>query len=832
MPWSYARWVAWIERRRRWILAGSAFLCLASALSLRWLKFDFDVLSMLPQGRPAFDDFKSFVAEFGQLNELVVLIDHAPGGQLRAFADAFAAQVATLDTVASVQARTDVASIFEGVLGRFVYNFLPEDAYTDLAARLTPEGLEAQAAADRAILSAPFDLSAAEAIMRDPFGLRRPAALELAKSATSETPGLSDGYVTAPDGSALLVLIRPRASAFDTAFSERLMREVRAAEAATRASLPGNDVRVAYTGSYVYALEDAATLRTDTARYTLLALGGVLLVFYAGYRNLRILPFATYPLIVSTLISFALSLVLFDQLNAVSTSFAAILYGLSIDSGIHFYTRLIQERRRHGVREAITATLAALGRPNLAASGTTAAVFAVIGLSALGAVHQLGILTAIGMLLTILEFFILYPALAFSIAGSRAEQFRDLDTPNLGRLAGRSARNARAVVIAALVIGPVLLWPASRVDVDVTLPHLRPRGSEAVRVEEEIASRFGRLGSGAAVLVRAPDLEQALVDGEQVTDRLAAYQQEGLLQSVATVSGILPSATRQRLRLERFNQLPRAEAADAFRAALRRHGFVAERFDDFLADFRRSHDEVLTPNHPALAPLSFLIDHYVRPAENGHWVAVYVQPAAGVALSAVAERLRADLTGLPIAFASRQLLESELGRVVQGEFRSFLALALLGNVILLLATFKRVRLALAVLTPCVFAVMGVFAAMDASGIALDPVNLVAVPLILGVGVDYSVYVAAFVLESGSAQAALQHRGRALVVTGLTTIAGFGFLGLSRYPPLSSMGLLCGVGLTLSVVLSATLLPALMAIVGIGEDADARDGARVTTGAAR
>src|SRR5262249_8887445 len=149
---------------------------------------------------------------------------------------------------------------------------------------------------------------------------------------------LRDGYISTPDGRAVLVLVRPRASAFDIGFSEGFMRQVRAVEAEVRQTVPSEGVRVSYTGSYVYALEDAATLRWDIARYTLLALFGVLAVFYFSYRNLRILPFVTYPLVVTTLVTFALSLVLFDQLNAVSISFAAILYGLAIDSAIYFYT--------------------------------------------------------------------------------------------------------------------------------------------------------------------------------------------------------------------------------------------------------------------------------------------------------------------------------------------------------------------------------------------------------------------------------------------------------------------------------------------------------------
>jgi predicted RND superfamily exporter protein len=62
-------------------------------------------------------------------------------------------------------------------------------------------------------------------------------------------------------------------------------------------------------------------------------------------------------------------------------------------------------------------------------------------------------------------------------------------------------------------------------------------------------------------------------------------------------------------------------------------------------------------------------------------------------------------------------------------------------------------------------------------------------------------------------AAVRQRGRAVIVTSLTTVAGFGFLGLSRYPALATMGILSGAGLMLALLLSFTLLPAVMASAG-------------------
>jgi predicted RND superfamily exporter protein len=812
MRFSYTAHVAWVERHQRLILSASLLLTLLAALSLTRLRLDMDVLGMLPEGEPAFDDFKSFVADFGQLDELIVLLEGAPRNELGAFADAFAERLARLPIVAAVHARLDPGAIRDGLLGDYLPNYLDRDDYAELAARLTPEGIERQVEGLRAALAAPFDLGAARAVLEDPLGMRRLAARHLA-GASGSFGDSSSGYLFSPEGDALIVFVRPRGSGFDVAFSKRLMDAVRAAEREARQSLGANAVEAAYTGSYVYALEDAGTLRADVLRYVLLALLAVLAVFYFGHGNLGILPFVTYPLLSTTLLTFGLSLLLFAELNAVSISFAAILYGLSIDSGIHFHSRLVDERGRRepaDLRAAVTATLSGLGRAHLTSSITTTAAFLVLGLSCLGAVRQLGFLTALGMMLTTAHFFVLYPALAFwrapPVGGALGGRW-DLV---LERTAHWSARHARPVMIAAVLLAAALLALATRVRLDASLMDLRPAESAAAAVEDDVRRKFGARHGEGAVLVRRESVDSALRDGEEIARRLAEYEKEGLVRSTRSASALLPSAEEQRARLDRYNALPRAQAIEILKRALSRRGFVTKRFEPFFSRFRPPRHDVVGPNDPALAPLAPLLDHHVRLVAGEAVVATYLEPAGETTWQAITERLRHDLPGVEMAVAARALLEGELARVLGEELALFLVLGLLGNLVLLRATLGSAALALAALAPVLLVLIAIFAAMGATGTALDPVNLVVAPLVLGIGVDDAVYILAAARRGTGVPASVRSAGRAIVITSLTTMAGFGFLGLSRYPALATMGLLVALGVFLCLLASIILLPALAA----------------------
>lgn len=807
-----AHWIAFVERHRRSIIVLSVGLCALCALSLTRLRLDIDLLGTLPRGEAEFDDYRALVADFGQLDELVVLLEDGNGDHLKAMADALAAELGRNGRIAAVDYRLDTDAIAGVVLGDYAINYLDEEGFAELEARLRPDRMERQLAANRAALAAPLDLSAAQAIANDPLGIRRLVLRGLEKALGERAAPGAGGYYLSPGGDALLLRVRPRGSAFDIAFSRALLDDVRAAVHGVRGGRPAfASIGVRYTGSYAFALEDAATMRGDVHLFTNLSLIGILVVFLGGYRSVRILPFVTYPLVVTTLATFALSVALFDQLNALSISFAAILYGLSIDSGIHFYTRLLHERRMASLTEAVTRTLAHLGRANVAASATTAAAFFIAGLSCLAAVAQLGVLTGIGMMVNAALFFVLYPALALAMPGASARG-GDPETPRLGLVAEWCASHATPLRVGAGVLALVAGALAAGVVSDIRLVRLRPRGSEAAEVQRRVESKFGARGEVATVLIERSDAESALRDTEAMVQLLDRYR-GGLIASVSAATGLLPSALTQEGRLARFNRMDRRALVERLREALPRHGFKVERFRSYFDELLEERRGVLRPGDPALSALQPVLERHLR-QRDGRWIAaIHVWPAAGVDFRRIAAVLRAEPGVVAHRFAARGLLEARLGEVLRREFLTFGGLAIAVNLSLLWLVLRSIRTALAVLVPTALAVLALFAVMAVTGVPLDPVNLIVVPMVLGVGVDYGVYVAAGA-QGRAIGEALRRSGRALVVTALTTIAGFGFLGLSHYPALAWLGILTAVGLALALALTIVLLPA---IIGHGID---------------
>jgi len=346
---------------------------------------------------------------------------------------------------------------------------------------------------------------------------------------------------------------------------------------------------------------------------------------------------------------------------------------------------------------------------------------------------------------------------------------------------------------------------------DPSLSRLRPADSPAARVQDEIAARFAR-DTGGAVLMRGADAEAALAQGEAVAARLRQWRDAGDIASLQSVDGLLPSLAMQRQRVSAWNALPRAAAAQQLETALHTAGFAAAPFAPALQDLAAPHEALLRPGDAALAPLAPVIDRQLRIRANDALVAAYLEPAPAQGnphgdWPALAARIQRELPG--VAVAARALLESTLRGVLQRELLLFIGLSTLANFVLLYLVLRRIDAAIAALTPDLIIVAVVFGLMALSGVPVDPINLIVTPLILGIGVDNCVYVTALTRQRGSVDGAVRIAGRAIVVSSLTTIVGFGFLAFSAYPPLATMGRLVALGLSLSLIATFGLLPALL-----------------------
>lgn len=210
-------------------------------------------------------------------------------------------------------------------------------------------------------------------------------------------------------------------------------------------------------------------------------------------------------------------------------------------------------------------------------------------------------------------------------------------------------------------------------------------------------------------------------------------------------------------------------------------------------------------------------------SKEGQW-AVYAYPRHNVwdpeKQEAFVTAMRArhpNVTGMP--FIGQYMLEQSrqsLKRV------SWIAFGILN--ICLLLDYRRWRPALAALLPTLltFLLMRLF--MRVLGMTFNPLNIMALPVILGIAVDDGVHlVHRYLEEKGDINASLRGTGKSIFLTTLTSLISFGFLGFAHHQGLASFGQLLALGVTCSLTITLIalprLLPKLLPQVGVMADAE-------------
>ena len=140
--------------------------------------------------------------------------------------------------------------------------------------------------------------------------------------------------------------------------------------------------------------------------------------------------------------------------------------------------------------------------------------------------------------------------------------------------------------------------------------------------------------------------------------------------------------------------------------------------------------------------------------------------------------------------------------------------ALIAIVVVLLADFRNLKHTLIALTPLAMGVIVSLGILCLCGLALNPANVIAFPLILGVGVDNGVHILHdYLLRRAQGRSNISHPiGRGVLVKALTTMIGFGTLMISTQRGLTSLGFILTLGVGCSMLSAVFFLPALLHLV--------------------
>ena len=662
-------------------------------------------------------------------------------------------------------------------------------------------------------------------------------------------------YITFAKGRIYLVTAQAPTDELNTAAVVRLRQLV----AETKTEVPG--LNVGLTGEPVLELDEMAQSQKDTTVAIVVALVLSALIFIYGYQETGRPVKATLCLIVGLGYTLAFATLVIGHLNILTITFMPILIGLAIDYGVHLISRY-EEELRHGSSEeaALTKAMVYTGQGILTGGLTTAGGFLAMGLTDFKGIQEMGIICGGGLIVCLVPMMTMLPVLLLRGRQNVVDHEQGELAEKRARIENLWLRRPLWTAGVILVLCALAATQLHKVYFDYNLLNMQSEGLAAVEYEKDLINSTPKSVLFGAVI--ATNLEQAVAFEQQLTnlpavssiDSITGFLNEDQTRKLATIEDIKQdlasvcfeapdpkpvdlqelSGTLYSLRgylHAALEVIPQDEpalrkelgsVADAI-LALRKEMLrgdtrrlaanslkLAEYQRSLFADVRDTFQALRTQDNRA--PLSVadlpqaLHDRFI--GVTGKYL-LMVYPKGNVWKREVQKvfidevgKIYPNVTGTPVQLYHYTALLKDSYQ--EAAWYSLGAIALL-----VFVHFRSLICVALALVPVAIGSLWLGGLMGWLGVPLNPANIMTLPLVIGIGVTNGIHILNRFAEEQTPNILGRSTGKAVLVSGLTAMAGFGSLMLAQHRGIYSLGCVMTAGLATCMIAGLTFLPALL-----------------------
>ncbi|MGA7826274.1 MAG: MMPL family transporter [Geobacteraceae bacterium] len=808
-------------RRPLLVFLVAASLLLPAALSILSTRFESDIFKLFPQEKGPLKLFLESLEWTGGSRQAVFLLE-GERDKLIPEADAFAARLKAVK-VDGEPAFSRItyrvydaaeAEAFARFIGYAVIHpelFLAPSQVDSYAKKLAPGDIERALLRTRTELASQMGMGMRDLAAADPLSLRDLIMPRLKAAGQALNLDPDSPYFLSRDGKVLIMIAEPAKPVNDMEFARKLVAGINNARRDAK-------VTISCTGAHLSAVIDESVMKRNIIVCIISSLFVVLGLFYLTYR--RFLPTMLIPLILLYGVTLALGTagLFLSSIHIISFAFTALIIGLGTDYSIHLYDRFYSERS-HGrtTTEALRLAMTDTGHGLFTAAVTTALPFLALTISDVRALSELGLLVGLGVLFSLYATFLfLPPLLVFAERRFPATTYTALPGFGLGRVWNFSRRHRRLVMPLSFLLVVAALVASSSLTFEGELKNLQPRSSEAFLTQEKLEKHLSLSPKQMLVTVGGKDLDTVLARGNNIAQLAQRYQDKGEIVGWSSLDRVINSPGTQRKILIDLKKSPgSARWEQDVAGALEKNGFAVEPFQPFLEGLARLKNAGPTPAAEGIeqlsaSPLRGVVERHLVRDSNGWHLLIYLY-YSGKEFSQ--QDFLKDLAAIdPGARAtSVDLVSKQLADSVKHSF--FWGFLLGGALVLclLLAHFESLLGVFAALFPVLSGVVVMTGLMAITGLGLNFMNAMVLVTILGMGSDYGLHIAhrvAGAREDGE-QGEYVQAGRAVLLSALTTVAGFGSLAFTDYGAMSSIGWATNYGIGATALFALVFLPAFL-----------------------
>lgn len=674
--------------------------------------------------------------------------------------------------------------------------FSEQELAQQVAPLLTPEKIDQRLSKLYEELSSMEGIGQARFIHLDPLGLKDLVLARMAPLAPSLNSTIYRGKLLSADRRHLLVTARPLAGGTDTGSAGKIAGLVDdcSRQLNEKYGSSGQEVTLTPVGAYRAALDNERIIRHDVQLALVLATVGIGLLLLFAFPRPLIGLLSLVPAFAGTGAAlFAYSL-FHSSISVMVLGFGGAIISITVDQGIAYLLFLDGTHETKG-REA-SHEVYSIG---LMAVVTSVGALLILSFSGFVIFAELGQFTALGIFFSFLFVHWVFPRI-FPVMPAGKERVLPLR-----RLVDLLYRTGKPGAIAAGLLAVGLLFFA-RPQFFVSLSSMNTVSDATVAADELVTKVWGNVGQRVILMDSATDIANIQQGNDRLLGRIEQDMHRQVLAAAFVPSMLFPGHERAVENLAAWRHFWAGERGEEVKAALRaagaKYGFATDGFADFSAKL----DPTFTAE-PQSIPARFY--QLLGIAENSRGEGliqfVTVQPGKDYDGAGFMQRYGHDTRIFDANFFTKRLAE-----LLFSTFTTMLAIIAVSLVLLLYFFFLNVPLTLLTLLPPFFAYVCTLGTLNLLGRPLDIPALMLSVVILGMGVDYSI----FCVRAHQRYRDVNHPSYGLVrvavfMSGTSTLIGFGVLALAEHSLLKSIGVTSLLGIGYSLIGSFLLLPPLL-----------------------
>jgi predicted exporter/SAM-dependent methyltransferase len=763
------------------------------------LKIETDILESMPHNDPVLADARQIIRHLPMQDRLFIDLEQTSSDRDKLVkAASFITDKLSKSGLFAKVGIGDEAKNFPDLM-EHVTNSLPilfsaDQLEKEIRPLLEPTKIKEALAQNRQVLEQLEGIGRSEMIAKDPLGFSGIILRQLSGLLPSNKAQFYQGQLISEDGKRALIIAKIAGSGTDTATAakiEKLLDDCR------KELVANQDLKDQYiltsVGVYRAALDNETIAKRDTRLAIILTTLGIALLLLFAFPRPLIGLLALLPSTVGAIAALFVCSFFFKSMSMLAVGFGGAIMGFTVDLGITYLLFLDQKKETYGRQVAREVWLA-----ELLAVLTTVGSFLLLLISDFKILAEIGVFSALGVTFALLFVLIVFPKIFPSMPPATRQS-----NPLLINALKKIAAPAKWKLLVMVAFGAVMLFFAHP-EFDANINAMNSISKEMINADKKL-QRWGDLSGKCYVFLQASSIAQLQQKNDQLMPVLTADIQKEKLSSVVLPSLMFPSQAVSRKNMEAWQGFWSKERLAKLRrdmaAAARENGFAPSAFEPFwkIINNKNLHSGEI-------------------PEKYFEFFGITKDPVECTQLSLIttgknydAEDLTSRLTGQGLAkIFDVGLFNDRLGSFLKNIFMQIALITGIGIVIIVFAFYLDWLLSLAVLAPITFALIATLGTLKIIGHPLDIPSIMLWIVIMGMGINYSIYYACFYQRyRDENHPAMDIVRLAMFLASFTTLIGFGVLAIAKHNLLRSIGITSLLGIGYSIMGAYLILPALV-----------------------